>query len=191
MPSWNDILAECTRESSFDVVRRKYLKALREKTGRNIILYYSCWLQKPQFANQPGIEMAITDADKNGFMATIHQLNRAEGLDLFLHTPGGSMAATKFLVEYLREMFHGNVRAFVPQIAMSAGTMIACSCTEIYMGAHSSIGLIDPQYGGIPAHGLVEEFEKAAREVKADPSRNSCMGSHPPENKPDHAVRVY
>jgi ClpP class serine protease len=81
------------------------------------------------------------------------------------------MAATESLVEYLREMFHGNVRAFVPQIAMSAGTMIACSCTEIFMGAHSSIGPIDPQYGDIPAHGLVEEFERAAREVKEDPSR--------------------
>lgn len=72
MPNWNDILSECTRESSFDIVRRKYLKALREKTGRNnIIIYYSCWLQKPQFANQPGIELGITDGDKNGFMATI------------------------------------------------------------------------------------------------------------------------
>lgn len=133
--------------------------------------YYSCWLQKPQFANQPGIELGITDSDKNGFMATIHQLNRQEGLDLLLHTPGGSMAATESLVEYLRQMFEGNIRAFIPQIAMSAGTMIACSCAEIFMGAHSSIGPIDPQYGNIPAHGLVEEFEKAAKEVKSDRSR--------------------
>jgi hypothetical protein len=71
----------------------------------------SCWLQKPQFANQPGIELGITDADKNGFMATIHQLNKDEGLDLLLHTPGGSMAATESLVEYLRAMFRGNVTA--------------------------------------------------------------------------------
>jgi hypothetical protein len=81
------------------------------------------------------------------------------------------MAATESLVDYLRKMFGDNIRAFVPQIAMSAGTMIACSCSAIFMGAHSSIGPIDPQYGGIPAHGLVEEFEKAAREVKADKSR--------------------
>jgi ClpP class serine protease len=171
MPNWNDILSECTRESSFDIVRRKYLKALREKTGRNVIIYYSCWLQKPQFANQPGIELGITDGDKNGFMATIHQLKREEGLDLLLHTPGGSMAATESLVDYLRQMFKGNIRAIIPQIAMSAGTMIACSCAEIVMGAHSSIGPIDPQYGNLPAHGLVEEFEKAAKEVKADRSR--------------------
>lgn len=171
MASWNEILSECSRESSFDIVRRKYLKALRQKTGRNIIIYYSGWLQKPHLANQAGVELAISDGDKNGFMATIHQLKREEGLDLILHTPGGSMAATESLVAYLRDMFEGNIRAFVPQIAMSAGTMIACACSEIIMGTHSSIGPIDPQYGNLPAHGLVEEFEKAATEVKSDKSR--------------------
>ena len=86
-------------------------------------------------ANQTGVEIAISDGDKNGFMTTIHQLKREEGLDLLLHTPGGSMAATKSLVAYLRNMFEGNIRAFVPQIAMSAGTMTACSCSEIFMGS--------------------------------------------------------
>jgi ATP-dependent protease ClpP protease subunit len=171
MANWNDILAECTRESSFDIIRRKYIKALREKTGRNVIIYYFGWLQKPQFSNQPGIEFGITDADKNGFMATVHQMKREEGLDLLLHTPGGNMAATESLVEYLRHMFKGDIRAFIAQIAMSAGTMIACSCSEIFMGTQSSIGPIDPQYGNIPAHGLVEEFEKAAKEVKSDKTR--------------------
>jgi hypothetical protein len=171
MPNWNHILSECTKESSFDIVRRKYLKSLHEKTRRNVIIYYSGWLQKPQFVNQPGIEFNISDADKNGFMATIHPVDRSLGLDLLLQTPGGSMAATESLVEYLRAMFGGNIRAFIPQIAMSAGTMIACSCAEIFMGAHSSIGPIDPQFGSIPAHGLVEEFERAAKEVKADRSR--------------------
>jgi len=81
------------------------------------------------------------------------------------------MAATEPLVEYLRKMLPADIRAFVPQIAMSAGTMIACACNEIWMGAHSSIGPIDPQYGNIPAHGSIEEFEKAAAEVKKDKPR--------------------
>jgi hypothetical protein len=53
---------------------------------------------------------------------------------------------------------------------MSAGTMVALSCGEIMMGQHSSPGPIDPQIGGIPAHGVIEEFERAAREIKADPA---------------------
>ena len=41
------------------------------------------------------------------------------------------------------------MRAFIPQISMSAGTMIAMSCREIIMGEQSSLGPIDPQMGGI------------------------------------------
>lgn len=173
MPTWSDILAEATKESAFDIVRRKYLKKLHEKTGRNVIAYYSGWLQKPNIQQQSGgaIDVGINDADKNGFMATIHGLDRSLGLDLLIHTPGGNMAATESLVDYLRAMFGTNIRAFVPQIAMSAGTMIACSCREIYMGKQSSIGPIDPQMGGMPAHGLLEEFNKAAEEVKKDQSK--------------------
>jgi len=31
-------------------------------------------------------------------------------------------------------MFADNIRAVIPQLAMSAGTMIACACKEIVMG---------------------------------------------------------
>jgi hypothetical protein len=66
-------------------------------------------------------------------------------------------------------MFGTDIRAIVPQLAMSAGTMLACACKEIVMGKQSNIGPIDPQFGGIPAHGVLAEFKKALAEVKADP----------------------
>jgi ClpP class serine protease len=69
--------------------------------------------------------MEITDEDKNGFMMAVHKLDRTKGLDLFLHTPGGSISSTQSIVDYLHKMFGKNIRAIVPQIAMSAGTMIA------------------------------------------------------------------
>ena len=165
MPNWTEILEEINRTRNFDTVRRRYLKELHDVTGRNVIIYYSGWLQKP---NQQGIE--VNDADKNGFMAVIHQLDRDKGLDLVLHTPGGGTAATESLVDYLREMFDTNIRAFVPQLAMSAGTMIACACREIFMGAHSSLGPTDPQIGSISARGVVEEFNRAREEVREDRS---------------------
>ncbi|MBX4308663.1 ATP-dependent Clp protease proteolytic subunit, partial [Mycobacterium tuberculosis] len=87
----------------------------------------------------------ITDEDKNGFMLCIHELDRTKGLDLIIHTPGGDSQATIALVDYLRSMFGKNIRAIIPQLAMSAGTMIACSCFEIIMGKQSSLGPIDPQ----------------------------------------------
>jgi ClpP class serine protease len=99
----------------------------------------------------------INDEDKNGFMMAIHHLDRSKGLDLLLHTPGGDLAATESLVDFLRRMFGTDIRAIVPQIAMSAGTMLACSCREIVMSKHSSIGPIDPHLRGIPAVGVKME----------------------------------
>ncbi len=103
----------------------------------------------------------------------IHRLDRNLGLDLILHTPGGQISATESLVNYLRKMFKDNIRAIVPQIAMSAGTMIACSCREIFMAKHSNLGPIDPQARGVAAYGVIEEFKRACKEVKADPSKTS------------------
>jgi Serine dehydrogenase proteinase len=167
MGSWHDILTEIKEKGSTqDVVRRGYLRRLHRLTGRNVIVYYSGWLQKPDMAGTQ-----VNDADKNGLMTVIHKMDRRKGLDLILHTPGGETAATESLVDYLRAMFGSNMRAFVPQLAMSAGTMIACACREVIMGQHSSLGPIDPQLGRLPAHGIVEEFKRAFAEIKADPTK--------------------
>lgn len=169
MANWNEILNEIEASgSTHDVVRREKLKTLSRVTKRNVIVYYSGWLQKQ---NIPGLE--INDADKNGFMNVIHKLDPSRGLDLVLHTPGGGTAATESIVDYLRSIFGTNIRVIVPQLAMSAGTMIACSAREIVMGKHSSLGPIDPQFNGIPAHGIVEEFRRAYQEIKLDQSKIS------------------
>jgi ATP-dependent protease ClpP protease subunit len=167
MPDWNELLDEIrTKGSTHDIIRRKYLKELHENTGRNTIIYYSGWLQKPEMG---GGQLGINDQDKVGFMTTIHGLDRTKGLDLILHTPGGEMAATESIVDYLRKTFGIDIRAVVPQLAMSAGTMIACACKSIVMGKQSSLGPIDPQISGIPAHGVREEFEQAYKEIKGGP----------------------
>lgn len=166
MPNWNQILDKIhPAGSTHDVVRRQYLAEVHKLTGRNVIVYYSGWLQK---GNLPGAE--INDDDKNGFMTVIHKMDRNLGLDLVLHTPGGGFAAIESIVDYLRSMFRTDIRAIVPQIAMSGGTMIACACKEIIMGKQSSLGPVDPQLGGVPAHGVKEEFYRAMKEVKKDPA---------------------
>jgi hypothetical protein len=170
MSSWLELLNEIkTAGGPHDRVRRKYIKRLSEKTGRNVIVYYSGWLDKAHLANQVGNIFSINDSDKNGFMASIHNLDRDKGLDLVLHTPGGSIAATESLVDYLRKMFNNNIRAIIPQIAMSAGTMVSLSCGEIIMGKHSNLGPIDPQIANLPAHGILEEAEQAKAEILKNP----------------------
>ena len=170
MPNWNQVLLEIQEEhkkgnpSPLDFVRRKYISKIYEKTGRNIIAYYSGWLQKPTSA-----DAAINDKDKSAFMTNIHGLDRSKGLDLILHTPGGDVAATESIIDYLRNMFTGDIRAIIPQISMSGGTMIALSCRQIMMGKQSNLGPIDPQFGGIACQAVLDEFELAKKEIKQNP----------------------
>ena len=94
MANWSEILTEMknapANQTTIDDIRRKYLKALATYTKRNVIAYYSGWLQKPKQANA-----MVNDKDKEAFMATIHKMDRKKGLDLILHTPGGDLAATE------------------------------------------------------------------------------------------------
>jgi len=167
MGNWNEILAEINK--SHDQVRRDYLKRLHERSGRNIVCYYSGWLQKTgqQFYNV----VNITDEDKSGFMSCFHGLKKEAGLDLVIHSPGGGVTATESIVHYFRSIFGNDIRVFVPQLAMSGGTIMALSGKEIWMGKHSNLGPIDPQFGGMPAVTLIEEVERAYNEIKNDPSR--------------------
>jgi len=178
MPSFSEIQREIHEEgvpaTPYDKIRRKYLRKLYEKTGRNTILYYSGWLQKPVRSIAP--LMSINDDDKNGFMSAVRGLEVSKGLDIILHTPGGNIGATESLIDYLKQKFHGDMRAIVPQLAMSGGTIIACACKEILMGKQSSLGPIDPQINGLPASGIVSEFYHAYREMKQDKSKINVWG---------------
>jgi hypothetical protein len=136
-------------------------------------------LQKPSIV---GID--LNDEDKAGFMMAVHGMDRSNGLDLILHTPGGSIAAAESIVDYLRRMFDNDIRAIVPQLAMSAGTMLACSCKEIWMGKPSSLGPVDPQIRGLPAQGVLDEFKRAYDEIVKDADKvkiwSNIIGKYPP-----------
>lgn len=171
MPNWNEVILEINQEQQkepnknpLDTVRRKYLKKISEITNRNTIAYYSGWLQKPTAP-----DTAVNDKDKSGFMLAINKLDKSKGLDLILHTPGGDIAATESLVDYLYSIFGKDIRVIVPQISMSAGTMIALSAKEILMGKHSNLGPIDPQMGGLACQAVLDEFKQAKEDIRQNP----------------------
>jgi len=172
MPNWGTVLENVRgAPNPLDVMRRKYLKTMFQYTNRNVIAYYSAFIQKPRI---DGIE--IDDNDKNAFMQAVYGLDRSKGLDLILHTPGGQIAAAESLVCYLKSLFGKDIRVFVPQIAMSAGTMIALSSKEIVMGRQSNLGPIDPQFGGVSCAGIIEEFQEACNDVARNPYMASIWG---------------
>ena len=163
--TWNGIMNEMGNyPNAFDVVRKKYIKKLSDLTGRNTIVYYSGWLQHPDG------DSSIDDSDMEGFMNAVNELDCTKGLDLVLHTPGGSPTAAEAIVNYLKDKFQKDIRVIVPQLSMSAGTMIACSAKEIVMCRQSSLGPIDPQFNGIPAYNIISEFNDAKKDLAEDPT---------------------
>ena len=178
MPTWSGILEELValRQAKdpalFDKVRRKYLAQLHALTGRNVIIYASQWTQ----GDVPPALTSIVEDDLNGLMEVIHGLS-GPNLDLILHSPGGSPSAAEAFVLYLRSNFE-NVRVVVPQMAMSAATMVACAADVVLMGKHSFLGPTDPQLmmstptgrQAVPAQAILDEFEQAVEECQ-DPKR--------------------
>ena len=101
-------------------------------------------------------------------------------LDLIMHSPGGSPEAAEAIVSYLRQRF-SHIRLVVPQLAMSAATMIACAADEIVLGKHSFLGPTDPQIllptslgvRAVPAQAVLDQFDRAQKEC-ADPAKLSA-----------------
>ncbi|BBE42789.1 SDH family Clp fold serine proteinase [Conexivisphaera calida] len=120
------------------------------------------------------VDVQVTWADKQAFMEVIRGIQGDE-LALILHSPGGQIEAAQSIVEYIRSKF-SRVTAIVPDAAMSAATLIALSADKILMGRQSNLGPIDPQFMiplqntlvPISAQSLLEEFERARKEVKHD-----------------------
>lgn len=197
MPIWSEILkelAEATPEGEplgFDVVRRRYLAQLHQHSERNVILYASAWLQKQDVT--PGF-VSIVDEDIQALMEVVHGLDGTD-LDLVLHSPGGSPEAAEAVVSYLRSRFSG-IRVIVPQLAMSAATMIACAADEIVLGKHSFLGPTDPQIlletqlgkRLAPAQAILDQFSEAQRECK-DSSRLAAWLPMLSQYGPDLLVR--
>lgn len=176
MPSWNELLTQFTQFPD-DQQRSAWLvgsltQSLQRistlRADRNVVLYASAFLQKPQ---APAQITQITHEDLNGFMAVLHGMDAARNLTLVLHTPGGVTNAAESIVAYLRSKF-ADIEVIVPALAMSAGTMISLSANRIVMGRQSQLGPIDPQLptaaGFVSARAVVEQFDRAKTEILAD-----------------------
>ena len=97
MPSWNSIFDSIQPTNAIEEQKKNYFEKLQSLTGRNYVVYFSCWQQKPGINGQ----FSIDDDDRNGFMNALYGLDKSKGLDLILHTPGGDLAATQSIVDYL------------------------------------------------------------------------------------------
>jgi len=95
-------------------------------------------------------------------MAAVSICSR-RSLFLFLNSPGGSAEAAEKMVEIVRHHYK-EVSFVVPDVALSAGTILCMSGDQILMDYSSSLGPIDPQvWNGkewVPAFGYLDKVEQ-------------------------------
>lgn len=89
---------------------------------------------------------------------------RRPRLAFFLETPGGLIEIVERIVTCTRKHYR-EVDFFVPNFAMSAGTVLAMSGDRIFMDYYSILGPIDPQVElrdgrSVPALGYLWEYER-------------------------------
>ena len=69
MPTWNQILEAIRTHNPYDVLRNDLLKKIAKHTGRNVMVYYSGWLQKPK----GGANYSISDEDKRNNVVEVQK----------------------------------------------------------------------------------------------------------------------
>ena len=138
-----------------------YAATLEEKLKGDVLYYYGLthpWFIKP-FRNL--IEkMASND-------------NKRDTICIFLNTSGGAVEPVEKMVDIIR-YHYDKVYFFVPDFAMSAGTIFCTSGDKIFMDYSSSLGPIDPQVmindngveKWVPALGVLEQVEKLIAKSK-------------------------
>jgi len=182
MTNWQDIQKEIQESqqnlpknsgiSGYDLVRRNKYKLIKKLTGRPLLVYATAFHNNIKARVAPHL-LPIDLSDKDGFYEITRDIPNKE-IDIFVHSPGGSAEATESIVKIIRNNFE-NVRFIITGAAKSAATMLVLSGDSILMDKAAELGPIDPQvrvrnrYS--PAGAIIEQFDKAAEELKKDPSQ--------------------
>lgn len=181
MTNWQDIQKEIMQSRTpekpagdFDTIRRNKYKLVSKVSGRPLLVYVTAF-HHPIKAQIATPFLTINLSDKDGFHEIIRNINSQE-VDIFLHSPGGSAEATESIVKMLRDKFI-TIRFIITGAAKSAATLLALSGNSILMDKSAELGPIDPQVrAGVrgrfsPAGSIIEQFDRAAKELKKDPSQ--------------------
>jgi hypothetical protein len=173
--SYNDITNHLLQAGSANPteLRQKTLKCIEEMTGRPIICYVAKSLNNPVYILPTLTRLdeatSIDDNDILGFTDLIESIP-GEKLDVLLVSNGGSPLTAERIVKMLRQQFT-HIRFIIPANAFSAATMICFSGDEIIMNAQSStLGPVDPQFGGVPIRAVLRGMEEIERRVKEEGS---------------------
>jgi len=115
--------------------RQELIKHINTSEGTKLICYVS------------SLESEIDRNDVIGFVEMLHNIPENSPIDLLLNTGGGDVDACEKLVRLvLAKAGTQPFRVIVPDLAKSAGTLMALAASRIIMSDTSELGMIDPQF---------------------------------------------
>jgi Serine dehydrogenase proteinase len=155
--------------------RQTLIRQLEQSTGRRVISYTAA-------AGAP-----IDRDDVMPFVDLLHPIEEGANVDLLLHTGGGDIDATEKLASMLwaRIGGSGTLRVVVPDMAKSAGTLLALAADSIVMSDSSDLGPIDPQrvqhrsdgtVHVLAVHHHLDAYDRCVEAVRDNPTDvTACM----------------
>ena len=137
-PKDKDVPDDKEKATAARARRVSLMKAIEAKRGGRLLISYIT-------STRPGFEFQIAD----DVLPFIHQCleagkaRAATGVDLFIHSNGGSGTAPWRIVNLIRE-YTKDFAVLVPHHAFSAATLIALGADKIIMHKMGCLGPIDP-----------------------------------------------
>ncbi len=157
--------------------RQELICEIEDTTKRTLLCYVA------------GETAAITPEDIRGFGDLLYNVSFGEKIDLLIHTIGGDIDSAEKIIKMLQskteiqdgEKDRDNVplRVIVPDLAKSAGTLIALGANQIVMSDSSELGTIDPQvrlpdrygnYTWFSAFDYIDAYKECEQRLNDNPS---------------------
>lgn len=144
------------QKRSMESRRIKAIREFEQKRKSRVILL----IHRQESISLFGIPLSryISIEDSEQVLRAIRLTPAGVPIDLILHTPGGLVLATEQIAHALIR-HQAKVTVFVPDYAMSGGTMLALASDEIVMDENAVLGPVDPQLGNFPAASILKVLE--------------------------------
>jgi Serine dehydrogenase proteinase len=115
--------------------RQELIKIIDKAEGTHLICYVG------------GLNTEIDRNDIIGFVDMLHNIPDNSRIDLMIHTCGGDVDACEKIISFIHARAGDQeFRVIVPDLAKSAGTLMALGAAKIIMSETSELGMIDPQF---------------------------------------------
>jgi len=82
--------------------------------------------------------------------------------NLILDTPGGDVFATMQISKIFKN-YPAQIDAYIPNYAMSGGTVLALSCSKMHFNKHACLGMVDPQIGSFFSYGSASGWDEVLK----------------------------